>query len=72
MISSEHATYMNVPPARLVKIISTISEVFESRMPMVTPNGVAQLNKIMSFSRNLKSVNDFYNEIANEIVSAAL
>jgi len=40
-ISSEHDTYMKLPPAILIKMTLTISDIPLNRIPMKVPIGVA-------------------------------
>jgi hypothetical protein len=63
---------MNVPPAKDINMISTISDVSYRAIPKIIPIGVAKENNIISFKRVLKSLNVLCKDIARDIVSAAL
>lgn len=55
-INSEQDTYMKVPPARLVKIITTIGDEDSNIIPNIQPKGVAQENKDNSLKSVLNSL----------------
>lgn len=72
-ITSEHEMYKKVPPARLVNTTSTIAGAFPSKIPKVTPRGVANENMKISQKMILKLFgNDLPIDIDKDIPSAHL
>ena len=71
-ISSEHDTYMKLPPDRLVKIIFTNIDASFSKMPIRVPKGVAKENSKINLKSFLNSKLLFYMAMLMDIDSANL